>query len=141
MADTFKIMLREGFDPDLDGVVDQAEAIVFIATAGVGGIRAYQVVYVANDGTVLPADNEDTSHAGRVKGLAVAAINAGADGLIQTSGEVINDDWDLEPGTIYYVGRGEITALEPARGFSQVVGIAKDSVTLILALSEPIILV
>lgn len=107
-------------------------------TAGTGGIDAYQVVMMSGD-TCIPADGTNPTHAGLVFGMAVASIPEGEDGSIIMSGEIENHDWDLDPGEIYYVSlAGTINKTPPPSGFWQKLGVAKDSVTLMLNLGEPI---
>ena len=136
----FTLMTREKFDVDVDGIVDRAEATVIGVTAGIGGINAYQVVMIDPiTGVSIPADGTNSTHAGHVVGMALTDINEGEDGYIQQIGEVENLSWDLDLGEIYYlVVAGTLSKTPPVIGFWQRIGIAKDSVTLIINLGEPV---
>jgi hypothetical protein len=136
----FKVMRQEAYDAKADGIVDSAEATVIGVTAGIGGINAYQVVMIDPiTGVSIPADGTNNTHAGHVVGMALANIAEGEDGFIQQIGGVENLSWDLDPGEIYYLTvAGTISKTPPAIGFWQRIGIAKDSVTLIINLGEPI---
>jgi hypothetical protein len=133
------VMKRAAYDANNDGIVDRAHGAVMI-TAGPGGINAFQVVIMAPDGSfAIPADGSNYTHAGLVIGMATTDISDGEDGPIKTSGEVVNPDWDLDPGEIYYVGvAGTISKTPAATGFWQKIGVAKDSVTLIISIGEAI---
>ena len=120
--------------------LDQAQSIANSFTAGEGGCRAFQVVYLDSYGEILPADSRDSSMAGKVVGLARSLITSGDEGLIQSAGQIENVAWDLDPGATNYVGIGEITAIKPSSGFLQSIGIAIDSKTLLINLGLVIIL-
>lgn len=108
--------------------------------AGTGGINAFQVVLVAPPGEGIPADGTNETHAGLVVGLALDDITEGEQGFVQTSGEIRNPAWDLDPGETYYLAvAGAISKTPPEHGFWQRIGVAKDSETLIIMLSEPIV--
>lgn len=136
----FTLMTREKFDVNIDGIVDRAERTVIGVTAGIGGINAYQLVIIDPiSGVSIPADGTNSTHAGLVIGMALVNIAEGEDGYIQQIGEVENISWNLDAGEIYYLAvAGTISKTPPAIGFWQQIGVAKDSVTLIINLSEPI---
>ncbi len=134
-------MLQDQYDTNADGIVDVAGGIQILATAGIGGVVAYQVVMMWTDGTVIPADGENATHAGLTFGMATETIAEDAEGSIQIGGEIENLSWNLDPGEIYYLAiGGTISKTPPATGFWQKVGVAKDSVTLIISLGEPILI-
>ena len=136
---TYKLMRQDGYDANHDGLIDKASGVQASFEAGVGGVNAFQVCIVAPDGTTIPADGENATHAGLVMGIAPADIAEGEDGYVQVSGEIANLDWDLDPGEKYFVGpAGTITKMPPAVGFWQKIGVAKDSVTLVIILGEAI---
>jgi len=137
---SIKVMRQAGYDADADGIVDSAEATVIKVTAGIGGINAYQLVMIDPiTGVSIPADGTNSTHAGHAVGMALANIAEDDDGFIQQIGEIENLAWDLDPGEIYYLAvAGTISKMPPVTGFWQHVGIAKDSVTLIINLGEPV---
>lgn len=109
--------------------------------AGAGGVNAFQVVYVSGSDTILPANSEETSHLGRVIGLALENITEAETGKVQLHGRVENTAWDLTPGAVYWLGTGgEITTVVPTTGFIQRVGTAKNATTLALNFSEPLLI-
>lgn len=129
-------MRRDAYDANDDGIIDR---IGIVATAGIGGINAYQVVLMSTSEEAIPADGSNSTHAGLVVGMAPTAIAEGEDGTVQQIGEIENVTWNLDPGEIYYVGvAGTIAKTPPTTGFWQKIGIAKDSVTLILNIGEAI---
>ena len=136
----YQVMRQGGYDSLRSGIVDGARAEFITMEAGVGGINPFSMVMVATDGTLRTANASETSHAGKLVGMSTAAALEGEDCLVQKSGEIVNPNWDLDPGVNYFAGRGgAITINPPVPGFWQRVGIGKDSVTLILSLSEPVV--
>lgn len=113
---------------------------VVMVTSGVGGINAYQVVIIDPvSEKSIPADGENDTHAGLVVGMALVDIAEDATGPIQLSGEIVNPDWSLGTGKIYFVGLGgTITDTPPARGFCQKIGVSKDDTGLIIDLGDAI---
>lgn len=109
-------------------------------TAGTGGINAYQVVIVdPASGTSIPADGTNATHAGLVIGMATEPIAEDAEGDAQQTGSIENLAWDLDPGCQYFlVAGGAISKTPPSTGFWQKIGVALDSVTLILQIGEAI---
>lgn len=107
---------------------------------GSGGVEAYQVVFMASDGTARPADSENPSHAGRILGIVKSSQAEGLVASIQIAGEIENPAWDLEVGDAYFLGSGgEITLTPPSRGFVQRIGVAKTPKKLVINLGEPVL--
>lgn len=107
---------------------------------GSGGLNAFQVAYMAGDGTALPASSANTTHAGRVLGISETTQAAGTDAVIQISGEIENPAWTLETGKAYFLASGgEITLTPPVAGFAQRIGVAKTEHILVINLGEPIL--
>jgi hypothetical protein len=108
-----------------------------------GGLTAYQFVIIdPADGTAHCADGENPTHAGLVVGITAEARAAGQPVTIQVAGEITNPSWDLDAGEIYYLAlAGTISRMPPSRGFWQKVGTSKDRTTLIIKLSEPVLVI
>ena len=105
---------------------------------GSGGLNAFQVCFIALDGTARPADGTNPTHAGKVVGLASTAQPEGEPAIIQLAGEIENPMWHLTPGEVYFlVTGGEISMTPPESGFVQKIGVAKTSTVLVINLGEP----
>ena len=108
-----------------------------------GGLTAYQFVIIdPADGTAHCADGENPTHAGLAVGITAEGRAAGQPVTIQVAGEITNPSWDLDAGEIYYLAlAGTISRTPPSRGFWQKVGTSKDRMTLIIKLSEPVLVI
>lgn len=138
---TIPVMRRDCYDTDNDGIIDRSHGVFATIIAGVGGINAYQVVFIdPAAGCAFPADGTNQSHAGKVCGIAPEAIAEDEYGLVMHSGEIENPAWDLDPGEMYFLTTGgELTKTPPASGFAQKIGLAIDSVTLLIELGVPVL--
>ena len=108
-----------------------------------GGLTAYQFVIIdPADGTAHCADGENPTHAGLAVGITAEGRAVGQPVTIQIAGEITNPLWDLDAGEIYYLAlAGTISRTPPSRGFWQKVGTSKDRTTLIIKLSEPVLVI
>jgi hypothetical protein len=136
---SFKAMRQEAYDGNGDGLVDKAQGDHIFIEAGAGGVSAFAVVMMALDGTVLPGNSSEPSHFGKIIGISNSQKLEGEECDIQASGYIQNDNWNLDPGEAYFLGSGgDLTLTPPDFGFFQKIGVAKDSVTLLIQLSEPV---
>ena len=86
-------------------------------------------------------DKDTIGHAGKEIGFSLESVLISQEFRAQYSGEVHNPGWGLTVGALYFADNsGFITTTKPLTGFSQIVGIAKDSSTLLLNFKEAIIL-
>lgn len=108
-----------------------------------GGLTAYQFVIIdPADGTCHCADGENPTHAGFAVGITAEARAAGQPVTIQIAGEITNPAWNLDAGEIYYLAlAGTISRTPPSRGFWQKVGTSKNQTTLIIRMSEPVLVI
>ena len=108
-----------------------------------GGLTAYQFVIIdPADGTAHCADGENPTHAGLAVGITAEGRAVGQPVTIQVAGEITNPLWDLDAGEIYYLAlAGTISRTPPSRGIWQKVGNSKDRTTLIIKLSEPVLVI
>jgi hypothetical protein len=108
-----------------------------------GGLTAYQFVIIdPADGTAHCADGENPTHAGLAVGITAEARAAGQPVTIQIAGEITNHAWNLDAGEIYYLAlAGTISRTPPSRGFWQKVGTSKNQTTLIIRMSEPVLVI
>ncbi|MBS3025576.1 hypothetical protein [Acidiphilium multivorum] len=114
-------------------------ADVFLATAAV--TISGQLAVAASSGGVVPADSGTVAIAGAVMGIAATAAIAGGSLEVQAAGQMEFGGWAWTPGAPVYVGpAGVLTQTPPAAGFLQIVGVAQDATTLVIALGDPIIL-
>lgn len=110
----------------------------FTAGEALGGHR---VVMIDSD-TAIYFDPSDEENAGRVLGLTSSAASLGESVNVVSMGKLNNPGWSLTPGTVYYASStGNITSTPPSTGISIRVGVAVDSDTLDVHISEPYILI
>jgi hypothetical protein len=112
-------------------------------TAGVGGIAAFDAVYVSANNTVLKADADDIATS-RVIGVAAAAITAAASGYIVTSGLLTGAGSGWTAGSPVYLSTtaGGLTQTAPSGSADCIVeiGIAKNATDLQINIGKPLIL-
>lgn len=77
---------------------------------------------------------------GKVIGISNAAILANNIGKIVTDGEVTYSGWSWTRGTELFLNGTAISATAPSTGFIQRIGTAKNATTIVLEISQPILL-
>lgn len=93
---------------------------------------------VSIDGQARPADPDNASHEGLVRGITTQAYAAGEIALVQIEGPAVNIAWGWTPGKRLYVGAGgALTETPPATGWIQPVA-TSDTPTRIFARIGPI---
>lgn len=115
------------------------ESIEKLYTAG-ENISSGNVVMLSG-GLIYKYDPTDENNYGKAIGIAkTAAITSGTVNVV-LSGIVEVVGWGLTQDENYFAGLlGSITTTPPSTGLLNLVGIAKDSNTLIIDIDEPIIL-
>ena len=109
--------------------------------AGAGGVRAFQVVYVTDIGTVMAATAQNEYHAGRIIGIATSNASEGEQVIVKRTGSVSTESWNLSPGERYFLNAGGELHTDTANMlFSQKIGIAEDTKTLFIQIDPPVIL-
>jgi hypothetical protein len=122
-------------------IIDLARGPTIGCLSGPGGVSAFQAVMLY-EGLAYPADGENPTHAGYVIGMAMQAITQTIPGRVITSGKIVNQSWDLVPGSNYFLAvAGTISTTPPTIGFQQKMGIAKDAHTLIIMLGEAVLVI
>lgn len=117
-----------------------AESVAATYIAGTGGVNAYQIVYVSGAGTVLAANAQNETHAGRVVGIAAESTAAGQTVEVRRTGSVTNTGWTLTPGSRYYLqAGGEIGTNTDGLRFVQKIGVAETSTKLFLQIEPAIV--
>jgi hypothetical protein len=94
---------------------------------------------VCSDGRV--ADSNDLSSLGRVAGVSAdEAAGPGFPFKVQVVGEISNEAWSWSAGDIVYLNGTGLSTSAPASGFIQRIGAAKNSSTIVINLSDPVLL-
>jgi hypothetical protein len=111
--------------------------ITKLAATPLGGHR----VVVLNDSEqAIYADNTDLTHADKVLGVTMGAVDAAASVVVQTYGEMVEPSFSLTPGGAVYVStNGLFTQTSPASGFTRAIGFALAATKLFIDLSVPTI--
>lgn len=86
------------------------------------------------------ADSSNLSHLNRVVGISTSAIDSGFSGQIREIGEIQNVGWSWIMGDVIYLNGTSLSTIAPGSGFSQLIGTAKNSTTIIVELGETILL-
>ncbi len=114
-------------------------ADLFLGTAAV--TISGQIAVAASAAGVVPADAATPALAGALLGIAATAALAGGSIEIQGAGQMEFGGWAWTPGAPVYAGAGGVlTQVPPTTGFLQIVGVAQDATTLVIALGDPILL-
>ena len=101
----------------------------------IGGNRAIATV----SGYAAYADSSDTSKVS--VGISMGAVVSGVDVSLQTGSKMTVSGAGWTPDAPVYVSiNGTLTQTEPASGFSQALGVAHDSETLLIEIQKPVIL-
>jgi hypothetical protein len=107
--------------------------------AGTGGVPAFHIVYVNTEGKIQSASCYNLSHMNRIVGMTVEDIAEGQSGLVYRIGAIENPNWNLSPGSVYFLGDGgEIIDTKPDTGFVLVVGVAESATRLPLSIGIPV---
>lgn len=106
------------------------------AGASIGGHRFVML----SGSSAVHFDPTNILNAGKAIGFSSNSAILGESVTVTTDGIIVNSGWGLIAGTIYYADvDGLITTVTPSSGIQQKVGIAVDSNTMNVRISEPII--
>lgn len=115
------------------------ESIEKLYTAG-ENISSGNVVMLSG-GQVFKYDPSDENNYGKAIGIAKTSVLTGATVNVVLSGTVFIGGWGLVADDIYYAALAGAVANTPlASGMNNMIGVAKDSNTMIIDIDEPIIL-
>ena len=104
-----------------------------------GGVAAFQVVYMTSTETVLAANANNPTHAGRIVGIALETKPTGQKVLVSRGGSVNNPAWSLTPGQRYYLqAGGELGENTEGLQFIQKVGVADATTRLLIQIEPPV---
>ena len=96
---------------------------------------------MVKDNAAYKNDPSDEGNAYFCVGFAINAAIAGENLMITEIGKHTSAGCGLFPNSVYYAGvNGGITTTPPITGISQVVGIPKDSDTMIVEINEPVLM-
>ena len=87
------------------------------------------------------ADSSNIAHINKVCGIIIENTNAGFTGtFIRNGSEVTNPAWTWTSGAVIYLNGTTLSTVAPTSGFSQRIGTAKTATTLLIELSETVLL-
>ena len=114
-------------------------------TVGVGGVQAYQVVFLTSANTVMVADASNPTMANLIVGIALSTGLEGEVIKVRNSGKITNSAWSsmVNSADVIYVGNsGNITndVSILTNGFYQKLGIMEDNDTLLLGIEDSVLL-
>ena len=126
-------------DPGPVGPSSGEESIIY--TVGFGGVKQFQVVYLAADGTVQVANAQNNFHAGKVVGITVTAAEESGKVVVRRNGSIENEKWSFSPGERLFLGAGgELCTTLNTLLFAQKIGIAESPTKMFIQIDPPIIL-
>jgi hypothetical protein len=96
--------------------------------------------FVAVTSTGLRANSSTFAHFGKVIGIIIAAVNLGFSGDVTVIGEVQNLGWSWTAGDVIFLNGNSLASSAPVSGFSQKIGTAKNSTTIVVELETPVLL-
>lgn len=93
---------------------------------GIGGVQAYQIVFITSANTIMPSDCNNETIANRIVGIALETGLEGSNVKVKKIGGVINPSWigSFVTSDIVYVGNGGLITKNPINtvGFIQKIG-------------------
>jgi hypothetical protein len=119
-----------------DMLAVHGEAAVTITMAAVDMLPQYSVATV----TGKLGDSSSLAFYGKVIGVAQTTISPGFSGEIQVFGLIVNPLWTWTPGAAVFLNGSSLSQTAPSAGFLQQIGIAKNSQTLFIDVTAPILL-
>ncbi len=94
---------------------------------------------VTSQGKKADSANPSASF-GRVIGLATTAITSGFSGQVIEAGEITNPAWAWTIGDPIFLSGTGLSSTPPVTGFVQQIGTAKGLATMVVDLSDPVLL-
>lgn len=101
-------------------------------------IEQNTVVYMGTDGLIYPANSSDSNIINKVIGITTESKVENSDINVITYGTITSVNSLTLGATYYFDTNGQLTQSAPSTGFSQVVGIATTSTTLLFDLQLPV---
>lgn len=110
-----------------------------LASGAIGGSR---IVITNGDGTASYADATNQNHKHKIIGITENAANNNDVLTIITSGELTDNAFNFTTGTPIFLGvNGLLTQTAPSSpSFQHIIGVAKNSTTIIIQQNQPILL-
>jgi hypothetical protein len=110
---------------------------LYSAGAVLGGHR----IVIVDAGLARYADASNVSHAHRVVGMTIGAVDAGMPAQVQTGGLITEPSWTWTPDQPLYLREaGQIGHTPPTSGFVLSVGFAVSATQIFLNVGEPTLL-
>lgn len=124
--------------PGLRGPAGSGSDITYKAA---GNLSGHRVMRSTGNGFCDYADAANVAHAALVVGISSSAVVTGADVSVQNSGRMTEPSWTWVPELPVFCGSmGVLTQTPPTTGFQIILGVAEDATSIIIKLSNPLIL-
>jgi hypothetical protein len=132
------IQLSDDTTSDVGAVGGSGSSGVDSGTAAVpvGGHRVVR----ASGGQLYPANSSDTTQAGTVLGVSLAAAAAGASLTYKIEGLVTEPSWNFGPGPVYLASDASLTQAVPSSGFVQQIGVVQSPTQVSIQIQPPILI-
>lgn len=88
-------------------------------------------------GTII--DTNNISHANKFFGISITNTLIGFTGNLISSGEISNPSWNWTQGDNIFLNGSDFSNISPSSGFSQLIGQAKNTTTIVLYKKQAII--
>ena len=112
--------------------------VTYTASTALSGNRA---VCLNASGELIYADSSTVAHAHKVLGITTGAVSEGAEGTVQTNGEMTEAGWAWTIGSpVYLSTNGSLSHTAPSSGFVLVVGFALTATKIFIDIKQSIIL-
>jgi hypothetical protein len=131
---------QQGVQGFVDALENELEAVTGIPpTVDVQAsenLPAYSVV--TSSGNV--ADSGDMFSFGRIVGMTTEPVASGFIAHLTSDGEVTNSAWSWPPNSPLFLNGTSLSIIPPPTGFSQIIGVSRSAMTMIVQLQPPILL-
>lgn len=117
---------------------DGADGNLITRTAAIS-LSGHRMVTVNEDGELIYADNQTSSHAAAVLGMTTGSASPTTSVIVRTGGEIAEPSWSWTVGApIYLSANGVITQTAPTTGFILIIGFALGATSMLLDFKSPI---
>jgi hypothetical protein len=86
------------------------------------------------------ANSANNAHRGKVVGLNTESVMSGFVAQVQESGEIVNPLWSWTNGDLIFINGTNLSTSAPTTGWSQSIGVAKGPTSIVIALTDPVLL-
>lgn len=110
-----------------------SETVTITAIENIGAFKV-----VNGDGSM--ANSSTTGKRNWAIGLSEAAIANGFSGTVMLAGEIENGSWSWVAGNVLFLNGTSLSTVSPLTGFTQKIGVAKDSTTIEINIGPAVLL-